>query len=49
MLIQLVSQSRCTETLAESSSPTIDASSALFGNTGAVILNDRIATSVLAN
>jgi amino acid transporter len=48
MLIQLVSQA-AVPNLAESTSPLLDASSALFGSTGAVILMIGVATSVLAN
>jgi amino acid transporter len=48
MLIQLVSQA-AVPNLAESSTPLLDASSALFGNTGAVILMIGVATSVIAN
>ncbi|MBB6324898.1 amino acid transporter [Algoriphagus iocasae] len=48
MLIQLVSQA-AVPNLAGSSTPLLDASSALFGNTGAVILMIGVATSVIAN
>lgn len=48
MLIQLVSQA-AVPNLADSNSPLLDASSALFGSTGAVILMIGVATSVLAN
>lgn len=48
MLIQLVSQA-AVPNLSESKAPLLDASSALFGNTGAVILMIGVATSVIAN
>ncbi len=48
MLIQLVSQA-AVPNLAESNTPLLDASSVLFGNTGAVILMIGVATSVIAN
>lgn len=48
MLIQLVAQA-AVPNLAESTAPLLDASSALFGNTGAVILMIGVLTSVIAN
>lgn len=48
MLIQLVTQA-AVPNLSESNTPLLDASSSLFGNTGAVILMIGVATSVIAN
>lgn len=48
MLIQLVSQAAVPD-LASSTTPLLDASSALFGEIGAVILMIGVATSVIAN
>lgn len=48
MFIQLVSQA-AVPNLAASKAPLLDASSALFGNTGAVILMIGVVTSVVAN
>lgn len=48
MFIQLVSQA-AVPNLANSKAPLLDASSALFGNTGAVILMIGVVTSVVAN
>ncbi|MDF2157100.1 APC family permease [Algoriphagus sp. CAU 1675] len=48
MLIQVVSQA-AVPNLAESTTPLLDASSALFGHAGAVVLMIGVATSVLAN
>ncbi|MFC3880449.1 APC family permease [Algoriphagus namhaensis] len=48
MLIQLVAQA-AVPNLAESTAPLLDASSALFGNTGAIILMIGVLTSVIAN
>ena len=48
MLVQLVSEAAVPD-LASSTSPLLDASAALFGNTGAIILMIGVATSVMAN
>jgi len=48
MLIQLVSQAAVPD-LASSSSPLLDASAALFGSTGAIILMIGVVTSVTGN
>ncbi|WP_296704204.1 APC family permease [Algoriphagus sp.] len=48
MLIQLVTQA-AVPNLSDSNTPLLDASSSLFGNTGAVILMIGVATSVIAN
>ncbi|MDP2040498.1 MAG: APC family permease [Algoriphagus sp.] len=48
MVIQLVTQA-AVPNLADSKTPLLDASAALFGNTGAVILMIGVASSVIAN